>query len=94
MTAQPPSMQEWSPYGRIDAPHLEGYMVSKGGEFRLVPLPGERTRLEGTTHYTLAIYPEMYWVAYAEVLLHGIHHRVLAHIKTLSEAKPAVAALP
>ena len=26
-------------------------------------------RLEGTTHYTLAIYPELYWVAYGEVLL-------------------------
>jgi len=93
VTAQPPSMQEWSPYGRIDAPHLEGYMVSKGGEFRLVPLAGDRTRLEGTTHYTLAIYPEMYWVAYAEILLHGIHHRVLSHIKTLSEAPPKAVAI-
>ena len=86
MTSQPPSMHEQSPYGAIHAPHLEGYMVSKGGEFRLVPLSGGRTRLEGTTHYALAIYPEMYWVVYAEGLLHGIHHRVLAHIKRLSES--------
>jgi uncharacterized membrane protein YhaH (DUF805 family) len=83
---QPPSMQEWSPYGTIDAPHLEGYMVSKGGEFRLVPLPNGHTRLEGTTHYTLAIYPETYWVGYAELLLHAIHYRVLTHIRNLSEA--------
>ena len=55
------------------------------GDARLVPLPGGRTRLEGTTHYTLAIYPELYWVAYGEVLLHGIHTRVLEHIKVLSE---------
>ena len=49
-------------------------------------LPGNRMRLEGTTHYTLAIYPELYWVAYGEVLLlHGIHTRVLEHIKALSE---------
>jgi hypothetical protein len=78
-------MTEWSPYQSVKAPHLEGYMVSKGGEFRLVPLPGGRTRLEGTTHYTIAIYPEIYWVVYAELLLHGIHSRVLDRIKTISE---------
>jgi uncharacterized membrane protein YhaH (DUF805 family) len=89
VTSQPPSMTEMSPYRSVKAPHLENYMVSKGGEFRLVPLPGNRTRLEGTTHYTLAIYPEIYWVAYGEVLLHGIHTRVLEHVKNLSEAREA-----
>ena len=82
---QPPSMTEWSPYRDIHAPHLEGYMVSKGGEFRLVPLPGGRTRLEGTTHYSLAIYPDLYWRGWAELLLHGIHTRVLQHVKRLTE---------
>ncbi|HEY6459236.1 MAG TPA: SRPBCC family protein [Polyangiaceae bacterium] len=86
VTSQPPSMTEWSPYHDLHAPHLEGYMVSRGGEFRLVPLPGGRTRLEGTTHYTLAIYPELYWRPYAELLLHGIHTRVLRHIKALTES--------
>jgi hypothetical protein len=85
VTSQPPSMTEWSPYQNVKAPHLEGYMVSKGGEFRLVPLEGGRTRLEGTTHYTMAIYPEMYWVVYGELLLHGIHTRVLEHIKSETE---------
>ena len=85
VTQQPPAMTEWSPYHDVKAPHVEGYMLSKGGEFRLVPLPGNRTRLEGTTHYTLAIYPELYWRVYAELLLHGIHTRVLEHIKALSE---------
>ena len=87
VTSQPPSMTEWSPYQSVNPPHLEGYMVSKGGEFRLVPLAGGRTRLEGTTHYTLAIYPELYWVVYGEALLHGIHARVLDHIKVLSEQR-------
>ena len=89
VTAQPPSMTEWSPYATIHAPHLEDYMVSRGGEFRLTRLPGDRTRLEGTTHYTLAIYPEVYWVNHAEVLLHAIHRRVLEHIKRISEAPSA-----
>jgi hypothetical protein len=88
VTSQPPSMTEWSPYQSVKAPHLEGYMVSRGGEFHLVPLPGGRTRLEGTTHYTLAIYPELYWVTYGEVLLHDIHGRVLGHIKNLTETGP------
>jgi hypothetical protein len=83
---QPPAMTEWSPYARVHAPHLEGYMTSKGGEFRLVALPGNRTRLEGTTRYTLAIHPELYWRVYAELLLHGIHTRVLQHVKLLAEA--------
>jgi hypothetical protein len=85
VTSQPPSMTEWSPYQSVKAPHLEGYMVSKAGEFRLEELPGGRTRLVGTTHYTMAIYPELYWVVYGEILLHGIHTRVLEHIKSLSE---------
>jgi len=85
VTQQPPSMTEWSPYREIHAPHVEGYMTSRGGEFRLVALPGNRTRLEGTTHYTLAVYPELYWRPFADLLLHGIHTRVLQHIRHLSE---------
>jgi hypothetical protein len=60
-------------------------MVSRRGEFRLVALPGERTRLEGSTWYTLSIFPEQYWTVWGEALLHSIHGRVLAHIKRLSE---------
>ena len=84
--SQPPSMAEWSPYRNVNAPHLEGYMVSRRGEFRLVRLPNDRTRLEGSTWYTLAIYPEPYWVVFSDALLHAIHGRVLAHIKDLSES--------
>jgi uncharacterized membrane protein YhaH (DUF805 family) len=85
VVAQPPSMKEWSPYAHVNAPHLEGYMVSKRGEFRLIALPGGRTRLEGSTFYTLSIYPEAYWVPWGEALLHRIHTRVLTHVKHLSE---------
>lgn len=58
--SQPPSMTELSPYRHVNAPHLEGYMVSRRGEFRLTALPGGRTRLEGSTWYTMAIFPESY----------------------------------
>lgn len=83
--SQPPSMTELSPYRHVNAPHLEGYMVSRRGEFRLTALPGGRTRLEGSTWYTMAIFPESYWVVPAELLLHAIHDRVLAHVAALSE---------
>lgn len=89
VVSQPPSMTELSPYRHVNAPHLEGYMVSRRGEFRLVPLSGGRTRLEGSTFYTLSIFPESYWVVFGEGLLHAIHGRVLRHIKHLSEAAPS-----
>jgi uncharacterized membrane protein YhaH (DUF805 family) len=86
VVSQPPSLTEWSPYRDIRPPHLEGYMVSRSGEFDLTRLPGGRTRLEGTTRYTLAIYPGGYWRPFAEAILHAIHRRVLGHIKALTES--------
>lgn len=97
VTAQPPSMTELSFYRSVVAPHLRGTMVSEGGEFDLARLPDGSTRLEGTTHYTLAMYPEAYWRPFAEALLHAIHRRVLRHVKALSEAdrpSPTAVLLP
>ncbi len=42
-------MAEWNPLKKIHPPHLEGYLVSKGGQFLLTPLEGGRTRVEATT---------------------------------------------
>ena len=86
VTAQPPSMQEWSPYELVHAPHLVGTMVSRRGQFKLVPLSGGKTRLEGTTWYTLDMAPAFYWTVWSDVLVHRIHQRVLRHIKQLSES--------
>lgn len=83
---QPPPMQEWSPYESIHPPHLDGYLLSRRGEFRLVPLDdGRRTRLEGSTWYTLSVFPTAYWTLWSDALIHAIHTRVLTHIRTLSE---------
>ena len=80
----PPPMREWSPY-RIAPPHLEGYFAARRGEFRLVALPNGRTRLEGSTWYTLDIEPTQYWSPLADALVHTIHQRVLRHIKAEAE---------
>jgi hypothetical protein len=63
--------------------------------FRLIPLPGGRTRLEGRTWYTLDIHPEPYWGIYANAIVHAIHERVLEHVKRLAEGEgDAVATAP
>jgi hypothetical protein len=84
--AQPPPLQEWSPYSRVFAPHVDGFFRTSHGEFRLLALDGGRTRLEGRTWYTLDMQPAMYWTAIADTILHAIHTRVLEHVKSGAES--------
>ena len=77
-------MKELSPY-KIHPPHLEGYLKCERGEFRLIPLPGGRTEMIGTTWYRDNIWPQEYWSLYSNAIIHNIHMRVLNHIKTVSE---------
>ena len=86
VTAQPAPLEEWSPYAGLTPPHLDGYFRSRRGEFRLVPLGGGRTRLEGSTWYEMRLYPEGYWALFADALLSRIHGRVLRHVRALAEA--------
>lgn len=83
--AQPHPMHELSPYRAIHPPHFDGFFRSQRGEFRLIALPGGRTRLEGTTWYTQRLFPAAYWQAWSDYLLHTIHRRVLVHIRTEAE---------
>jgi uncharacterized membrane protein YhaH (DUF805 family) len=85
VTAQPPPLKELSIYNKVYAPHVNGYFLSNRGEFRLVALPGGRTRLEGHTWYSVDIHPQGYWRAISVVLLHKIHRRVLDQVKLESE---------
>jgi uncharacterized membrane protein YhaH (DUF805 family) len=86
VTSQPPAMRELTPF-TIQPPHLDGYLLSKRGEFRLVAIDGgHRTRLEGSTWYELKVYPSVYWRRWSDGIISAIHHRVLSHIRTLAEA--------
>jgi uncharacterized membrane protein YhaH (DUF805 family) len=87
VTAQPPAMTETSPWGKIAAPHIDHFLVSEHGQFLLAPLPGGRTRLEGTTWYRHRIWPVAYWQPWSDAILHHIHGRVLAHVKALAEGR-------
>ena len=85
ITAQAPPMREWSPYPEVNPPHLAGYFRATHGEFRLLALPGNRTRLEGRTRYVVDMFPQSYWTLPAGRLVATIHARVLRHIKAVAE---------
>ena len=82
---QPAPMKEWSLYASISPPHLDDYFRSRRGEFRLIPLPDGRTRLEGSTWYELRLYPAAYWVLFGDALVGRIHARVLEHVRRVAE---------
>lgn len=77
---QPAPMRELSPYGAITPPHLFGFFRAIRGEFRLVALGNGRTRLEGSTWYTLDLHPHAYWRPITDGIIASIHTRVLEHI--------------
>lgn len=85
VTSNPAPMQEWTPYAELQPPHLENFLVSRGGEFRLEPLPGGRTRVEATTWYSHHMWPAAYWQLWSDGIIHRIHRRVLRHVKHLTE---------
>ncbi len=87
VTAQPPIMDEMSPYPHLSPPHLNNYLHSRRGQFTLTPLAGGRTRLEGTTWYQSSFWPGVYWNRWSDYIIHRIHGRVLDHIKNLSEKR-------
>jgi uncharacterized membrane protein YhaH (DUF805 family) len=84
---QPEPMIELSLRPGIHPPHLDDYLRSVRGEFRLIPVSESRTRLEGTTWYELRMSPQWYWCAWSDLVIHRIHHRVLRHIQELAERK-------
>jgi hypothetical protein len=86
VSSNPPAMRELSPYN-IHPPHVHDFLISHGGEFRLIRLSDGRTRVEGTTWYEHNLWPAGYWRLWSDFLIHRIHHRVLEHIKQLSESR-------
>ena len=88
VAASPLPMQEWTPYAHLHPPHLDGFLVTRQGQFRLLPLPNGGTHLEATTGYQHHLWPEQYWRWWSDYIIHGIHEMVLADIRDRS-ASPA-----
>ena len=57
VTSNPAPMKEWNPLFEIHPPHLDGFLVSKRGQFLLTPLPGGKTLLKGSTLYQHGLWP-------------------------------------
>lgn len=87
VTSTPPAMREIGLYGPIHPKHLDGYYISKEGQFVLTALPGGRTSVVGTSWYQHGLWPAEYWRWWSDTVIHHIHRRVLNHIRTLSENK-------
>ena len=85
VTSCPPSMHELSIYRDLQTPHLENFMVSEWGQFKLIPLDATHTRLEGTSQYHNRMWPAVYWLPLSDFIVHRIHARVLNFIKTEAE---------
>jgi hypothetical protein len=64
---------------------IEGAMCL---QFRLEPVHGDRTRLQGTTWYRHDLWPSAYWRLWSDAIIHRIHERVLGHIQQRAEAIP------
>ena len=87
VTENPAPMHEWSPYREVLPKHLDGFLVSKRGQFRLVRLSNGHTMLEGTTWYQHGLWPAEYWRWWSDAIIHRIHLRVLRHVRMLAESK-------
>ncbi len=87
VTSNPAPIQEWNPLFEIHPPHLDGFLVSKRGQFLLTPLPDGKTLLKGSTLYQHGLWPASYWRLWSDPIIHRIHDRVLRHVKRLAESE-------
>jgi uncharacterized membrane protein YhaH (DUF805 family) len=85
VASTPRPMRELTLFTEINAPHLDGFLVSRAGQFRLERLAHGHTRLEGTTWYQHGLWPASYWRLWSDFLIHRIHLRVLRHIQRQAE---------
>jgi hypothetical protein len=81
----PPAVRDMGLYGPIYPKHLNGYYISKEGQFTLTTLSGGRTLIAGTTWYRHGLWPAEYWRWWSDAVIHHIHRRVLDHVHALSE---------
>jgi hypothetical protein len=85
VASNPLPMEEWTPYARIHPPHLDGFLVSRQGEFRLTPLPNGGTHLEASTWYQHHLWPARYWRWWSDSIIHQVHGMVLENIRRRAE---------
>lgn len=80
-----PVMKELSPYAWLNPPHVDQHFAAQAGEFRLVGLDTNRTRLESTTWYRHNVWPIQYWTLWSNFMLHRVHTVCNEEIKRIAE---------
>lgn len=93
VAAQPPLMQELSPWD-IHPPHVDILLRSQPGEFWITPLPDGTTCLEGTTWYVIGASLAWHWWLWMEPILHAVHRRVLDSIAVHADIAARQSRLP
>ena len=90
VTSCPPAMRELSIYPDLHTVHLNNFMVSEWGQFKLIPIDAGHTRVEGTSRYHNRMWPSSYWMPISDWIVHRIHLRVLHFIKSEAEREAAL----
>lgn len=85
VASNPPAIEELSPHGHIETPHLHETFISQRGRFRLSESGGQ-TILEGTSWYYQRIKPDWYWHHISDAIIHQVHLRVFEQIKKQAES--------
>lgn len=85
VVAQPPAMEEMSPYRRVHAPHVLGYFETGETRFTLRPLRGGGTHIDVAASHQLRIDPIPYWEPLARWAASANSRRVLVDLKNKAE---------
>ncbi|WP_445193910.1 SRPBCC family protein [Sphingomonas sp. Tas61C01] len=83
--AQPPAMEEMSPYRRVHSPHVQGYFNTGATRFTLTPLASGSTRLDVDARHVMRIEPVLYWEPLAKLAIRINLSRVLNDLKQKAE---------
>jgi hypothetical protein len=81
VSVNPPPMRELSPYSDLHPPHLDGFLIARQGQFKLMRLENGGTHLEATSWYQHHLWPAGYWRIWSDYLIHRIHEMVLNDIR-------------
>ncbi|EMJ54588.1 hypothetical protein LEP1GSC013_2010 [Leptospira interrogans serovar Valbuzzi str. Duyster] len=81
------TMKETSLYGEVEPKHIRGKVWAVLGEFRLIEVSENKTKVIATTEYVNGIGPKFYWKLWGDYLIDEIHRHVLTKIKNNIEQK-------
>ncbi|WP_036037358.1 hypothetical protein [Leptospira mayottensis] len=81
------TMKETSFYGEVEPKHIRGKIWARSGEFRLVEISENKTRLVATTEYVNNLGPKFYWELWENYLMDEMHRHVLNNVKKKVESE-------